>query len=607
MKYLTICLLAVLMFLGCKKPVEETGKIDNILSGEVQTFIDEYVEGILPLSYESALAEWDANTKIVDGDDTNAKRVEAANKALSDYSGSTEVIETTREFLKSRDKLPKVQLRQLNAILYRAANNPSTVKELVDKRIVAENAQTEKLFGFNFKVDEKEVSTGDIDRTLRESDDLNERLKYWEASKEVGVVLKDGLEELRDLRNSTVQALDYDDYFSYQVSDYGMDRKELTGLMDQMVRDVWPLYRELHTWARYELAEKYGKDVPEYLPAHWLPNRWGQDWSALVEVEGLDLDGALKGKDPEWIVKQGEDFYVGLGFDPLPASFYEKSSMYPLPDGTDYKKNNHASAWHMDLENDLRCLMSVEPTAEYYETIHHELGHIYYFQAYSNPNVPHLLRSGANRGYHEAIGSLLGLAAMQKPFLQARGLIPADAQTDETQTLLKEALNYVVFLPFSAGLMSNFENNLYAENLPRDEFNKRWWDLKKKYQGIVPPTKRGEEYCDASSKTHINNDAAQYYDYAISYILLFQFHDHIAKNILKQDPRATNYLNNKAVGKYLHKVLKDGANVDWPEHLKQHTGSEMTAKPMLDYFLPLMDYLKEQNEGREHTLPEKFS
>jgi peptidyl-dipeptidase A len=248
--------------------------------------------------------------------------------------------------------------------------------------------------------------------------------------------------------------------------------------------------------------------------------------------------------------------------------------------------------------------MSIEPTADYYETIHHELGHIYYYQAYSNPDVPVLLRGGANRGYHEAIGSLLGFAAMQKPFLVGKGLVDADSKVDQTQNLLKEALSNIVFLPFAAGVMSEFENSLYAENLSKDEYNKKWWELSKKYQGMVPPSERGEEYCDAASKTHINNDAAQYYDYAISYILLFQFHDHISKNILKQDTHATNYFGSKEVGEFLNGVLKQGANCDWNELLKESVGSEMSAKPMLDYFAPLMEYLKEQNKGKEHTLPE---
>jgi peptidyl-dipeptidase A len=123
---------------------------------------------------------------------------------------------------------------------------------------------------------------------------------------------------------------------------------------------------------------------------------------------------------------------------------------------------------------------------------------------------------------------------------------------------------------------------------------------------MVPPTYRGEEFNDAASKTHINNDAAQYYDYAISYILLFQIHDHISKNILKQDPHATNYYGSKDVGNFLKGILKTGANNDWRELMKESIGSEMSAKPMLEYFEPLMAYLKEQNKGRSYTLPETF-
>ena len=603
MKKIVLLIAIIISFTNCK---QENKKSENneVQKADVQTFLDDYTKTFTKLYYDSSLAEWDANTKIIAGDTLNAYNIQKANEALAKFTGSTEVIEKTRAFLENENGLDIKQIRQLNTILYSAANNPEIVSDLVSERIAAENAQNEALFGFDFKVNESSVSTGDIDKVLRESNNEIERLANWEASKEVGKGLKNGLENLRNLRNKTVGALGYDDYFTYQVSNYGMERQEMLDDMNKMVKEVWPLYRELHTWARYELAKKYNAEVPEYLPAHWLPNRWGQDWSALVKVEGLDIDAALEDKDPEWIVKEGENFYKSIGFDALPASFYEKSSMYPLPADAAYKKNNHASAWHMNLENDLRCLMSIKPTADYYETIHHELGHIYYYQAYTNPNVPPLLREGANRGYHEAIGSLLGFAAMQKPFLAGKGLVDADTKIDETQNLLKEALSNIVFLPFSAGVMTEFENALYAENLPKDQYNKKWWELAKKYQGMVPPTERGEEYCDAASKTHINNDAAQYYDYAVSYILLFQFHDHIAKNILKQDPHATNYFGSKEVGTFLRGILETGANNDWRALLKESVGSEMSAKPMLEYFSPLMKYLKEQNKVRTYTLPE---
>ena len=603
MKKTLLLLAAVALLSSCNGNKEMAG--NKALQDSVQNYLDAYGKKYKDLVILSNETSWKLQTRIIEGDSTNAVANNKANEEYAAYTGSTENINTAKKFLERKDELTELQVKQLKSILYKAANNPQTIKDLVSKRIKAETKQTEKLFGFDFKIDGKSVSANEIDEALAKETNLAKRRKVWESSKEVGKGLKSGLVDLRDMRNKSVQALGYKDYFDYQVSDYGMTTDEMTAMLKKFNKELYPLYRELHTYARYEFAKKYGvKEVPDMLPADWLPNRWGQDWSNLVDVQGVDLNGALKPKGAEWIVKQGERFYVSLGFPELPKSFWEKSDLYPAPANAGYKKNNHASAWHMDLENDVRSLMSVEPNSEWYETSHHELGHIYYYISYSTPEVPILMREGANRAYHEALGSLMGMAAMQKPFMENLNLIPKGTKTDEMQSLLKEALNYVVFIPFSTGTMSMFEHDLYAENLPADQFNKRWWELAGKYQGIAPPTARGEEYCDAATKTHINDDAAQYYDYALSYILLFQIHDHIAKQILHQDPRATNYYGNKEVGKFIGDIMKPGATGDWKKLLKDKTGSELSAKAMLDYFAPLMDYLKKQNAGRKYTLPQ---
>lgn len=578
------------------------GKKD--VAQEAQKFVDDYTKTYAELQYTAAKAEWRSNTHIVEGDTTNAYNTRMANEALAAFTGKVDNIKKAQKFLEHRAELPDILVRQLDTILYQAANNPQTVPDIVKARIKAETIQNEKLFGYDFKIDGKSVSTNDIDDVLKMSDNLDERLAAWRESKEVGRGLKDGLENLQELRNETVQALGYDDYFAYQVSDYHMTTPELVELMHKIVLELRPLYRELHTWARYTLAERYGmSEVPDQLPAHWLPNRWGQDWSPMVSVEGLDLDSKLHEKDPEWFPHQAERFYMSLGFSELPQSFWEKSDLYPLPEGADYKKNNHASAWHMDLDKDVRSLMSIIPNAEWYETVHHEFGHIYYYLSYSTPEVPILLRSGANRAYHEGVGSLMGLAAMQGPFIEHIGLFPEGAEVDEMQSLLKEALNYVVFIPWSCGVMTDFEHALYSEPLPEDRYNERWWELKRKYQGIVPPSRRGEEFCDAASKTHINNDAAQYYDYGISYVLLFQLHDHIAREILHEDPHATNYYGNQEVGDFLREILSPGATKDWQVLMQETLGEGLSAEPMLRYFEPLQEWLEKQNEGRKYTLP----
>lgn len=592
MKKILPFIASIILLYNCSNPQKK-----------VQDFISTYSEKYVDLYYAAEEAAWKINTEIKEADTVNAYKSRIASEAFTNFTGSIENIEKAKEFLKQKEKLTPIQVKQLEAILYRAAGNPQIVPELVKEKIVASIAQTEKLFGFKYMLDGNPVSTNDIDNILKTEVNLDKRLAAWTASKEVGKDLKEGLIELRRLRNETVKALGYSDYFSYQVSDFGITTSEMMQMMKKLNDELRPLYREIHTYARYELAKKYGApEVPDYLPAHWLPNRWGQDWSPMIEVEGLNIDSALAEKSAEWIVQEGEAFYKSLGFESLPKSFWTKSSLYPYPLDTSVKKNNHASAWHLDLDRDVRSLMSVENNSSWFETSNHELGHIYYYLTYTNPDVPVLLRSGANRAFHEAIGSLMGMAAMQKPYLVGRGLIQPDSKTDSMQMLLKEALNIVVFIPFAAGTMSEFEKALYTDNLPAEQFNSKWWELVKQYQGIVPPNERNDIYCDPSTKTHINNDPAQYYDYALSYVLLFQFHQYIAENILKQDSRATNYFGNQEIGDFLKEIMVTGSAKDWREVLKDATGEDMNAKAMVNYFEPLMNWLKEQNKGRKYTL-----
>ena len=603
----SLIFVSMLLLVACNDSKDIESEANKGLQDSVQKYLTDYNNKYKEFYYAASEAEWVLNTHIVEGDTLAEHEVKIASKAWADFTGSEENINTADGFLTVKDKLTPLQVKQLNAIKYAAAGNPATLGTLIDDKIAAEAGQTKKLYGYKYKLNGKEVSTNELDKILSSDAKPAQKIAAWNASKDIGKTLKTGIDTLRNLRNKSVMPLGYDNYIDYQISDYGMEVEEMRDLLHKVINDIWPLYRELHTWTRYELANRNNEKVPEYLPAHWLPNRWGQEWSSIVEVEGFDLDAVLAKKSPEWIVKTGEEFYMSMGLPALPKSFYEKSSLYPVAADAGFMKNNHASAWHMNLDEDVRSLMSVEADTKWWGTTLHELGHIYYYMLYSNPDVPYILRGGANRAFHEGVGSMLGLAAMQKPFLQERGLLAKDVKLDEIKLLLKEALEQVVLIPWGAGVMTEFEYSLYAKNLPVDQFNSKWWEIKKKYQGIVPPNERGEEFCDACTKTHINNDPAQYYDYALSIVTLFQLHDHIAKKILKQDPHNTNYWGSKETGKFLTKILTPGATVDWRELMKDELGEEISAKAMLEYFDPLYTWLKEQNKGRTHTLPAKVS
>src|SRR6185436_14205884 len=194
------------------------------------------------------------------------------------------------------------------------------------------------------------------------------------------------------------------------------------------------------------------------------------------------------------------------------------------------KKNTHASCWHVDLDKDIRSLMSVEPNDWWFHTAHHELGHGYYFMSYTRPQVPPLLRTGANPSFHEGMGELISLAAGQVPYLKHVGLLRADEQPDSIAFLLNDALtNGLPFIFWASGTMTHWENDVYAKGLPPDQWNQRWWQYVADFQDVEPPSPRGEQYCDAATKTHINDTPCYYYSYAIATVFKFQMNDYIAR------------------------------------------------------------------------------
>ena len=540
-------------------------------------------------------AVWAAATDVKPEHDAAA---EWAGKAAAAFNGNPALITEARELLAQRKDLREITVRQLERVLLNAAEGPMTNPKLVAGRVAAETAQNSVLNSFVWQLDGKPISANQIDDLLAKSGNLAERRKVWEASKENGPTLKAGLLNLRDLRNGCARELGYSDYFSLQVAKYGLTTDELMAFNRKFLTELKPLYLQLHTWVKYEMAKKYGQPVPKAIPAHWINNRWSQNWTGFVKA--VDFDPYFKGWQPERIVKTAEAFYTGLGFEPLPASFWAKSDLYPVKAGDPRKKNSHASCWHLDLDQDIRSLMSVETNSQWFETTHHELGHGYYFMSYTNPGVPPLLRDGANPSFHEGMGELIALATRQIPYLKAAGVLPADYKVNEMDVLLNDALEVAIpFMFWACGTMPEWEADFYAKGMPAGEMNARWWKQVRDLQGVEPPSPRGEQFCDAATKTHINDNPAYYHSYGWATVFKFQMHDHIARKILHQDPRATNYTGNKAVGAFLKQVLAKGATEDWRKVLKDATGEDLSTRAMMDYFKPLMAWLEQQNKGRQ--------
>ena len=537
-----------------------------------------------------------------DINEANSQARVAAARALADYVGSAAVIGNLRA-LRGRPDATDLQVRQLDAAWRLAAHYPATVGQSVQELIALEAQATDSLHAATWLLrrpgrEPQPVSPNVLDDMVAGSRDLAFRQAAWECSKEVGARLRDPLIELQDRRNQVARAMGFSSYFGLQTDDYGLPPAAMLALMDDLVAGIMPLYQQLHCWVRHELAARYGQPVPALLPAHWLDNRWGQAWPGVVE--GVDLDRLLAGREPSWIIEQAEGFYVSLGFPRLPAGFWTASDLFELPPDAPRRKNTHASAWHIDLDRDVRALMNVKADYEWFATTHHELGHVYYYLAYSRPEVPFILRQGANRAFHEGIGTLIELAAGQVPYLEQVGLLAPGQAPDEIRWLLNQALTGpVVFLPFACGTMTHWEYDLYEGDLPSHLYNARWWEYAARYQGLEPPAPRGEEWCDAATKTHVIDDPAQYYDYALSEVILHQLHRYICREILRQDVHAANYHGSRQTGDYLDSILRLGATRDWAQVMREATGEELSSAALLEYFAPLQAWLEHENAGRD--------
>ena len=143
------------------------------------------------------------------------------------------------------------------------------------------------------------------------------------------------------------------------------------------------------------------------------------------------------------MVRTGERFYTSLGFAPLPQTFWERS-LFVRP--RDREVVCHASAWDIDYADDVRIKMCIEPTAEDFTTIHHELGHNFYQRAYKKQPV--LFRDSANDGFHEAIGDTIALSVTPEYLVKIGLLDKAPDASRDIGLLMHKALDKIAFLPF---------------------------------------------------------------------------------------------------------------------------------------------------------------
>ena len=448
------------------------------------------------------------------------------------------------------------------------------------------------------------ASQQELSRVLATSRDPVALVDAWKGWHTTSVPMRDKYVRFVELSNEGARGLGFADAGAMWRSGYDMAPDAFAAEMDRVWGQLRPLYLSLHAYTRTKLVEKYGaKEVSPTgpIPAQFLGNMWAQEWGPIYDivaprgsVSSVDVAALLKAKkvDELGMVHYAENFFTSLGFAKLPDTFW-KRSLFLMPKDRDVVC--HASAWDIDNRDDLRVKMCIEVSGEFFQTVHHELGHNFYQRAYNK--LPFLFQNGANDGFHEAIGDAIALS-ITPTYLKQVGLSSQmPASSGDTLLLLQQAMDKIAFLPFGL-LVDQWRWKVFSGEVKPDSYNKAWWDLKLKYQGVVPPVARTEADFDPGAKYHVAANVP-YSRYFLARILQFQFYRAMCKEAGHTGPLYTcSFFGSKEAGAKMTKMLEAGASKPWQDVLFEMTGSrELDAGAMIEYFQPLKVWLEKQNAG----------
>ena len=597
MKSITIALALCVFVSGCA-----TGSSNSTPTAEdAKKFMDDVNDTVFKLSHEAGQAGWIAATYI--NDDSSALAARANQR----------IIDKVAQYAKEAVRFDKVELppdlrRSLDILkVSLVMATPSDPREGEELTQIAANLDATYGKGKWCEDPKKPEGCLDINQItdiMRDSRDEKRLRRIWDGWHTISLPMRKDYTRFVELSNKGAKELGFADTGAMWRSKYDMPADEFTKELDRLWAQVRPLYLKLHAYVRMKLRQQYGDVVPENgpLPAHLLGNIWAQDWSNVYSFSkpanadaGFSLNDILKNRkvSPVDMVKTGERFYTSIGFAPLPQTFWDRS-MFVKP--RDREVVCHASAWDVDNVEDLRIKMCIQPTDEDFRTIHHELGHNFYQRAYKD--LPFIFRDSANDGFHEAIGDTIALSVTPEYLVKIGLLDKAPDASRDIGLLLDRALEKISFLPFGL-LIDQWRWKVFTGEIKPEDYNKTWWDLRLKYQGVAPVTPRGEEFFDPGAKYHVPGNVP-YTRYFLAHILQFQFHRALAQGAgCTSSLHRCSIYESKDAGKKLIDMLGMGMSQPWTEALEKIAGTkQMDATAILDYFKPLDAWLDEQIKGK---------
>lgn len=525
---------------------------------EARAFVERMNAALQPADRACGLAEWRLNTM---GDPDAESEVATARAHWMRLMSSSEDRATAERLLgdpeSTRDPLIRRQLEILRNLFIENSFQPDEIDA-----IAALEAETVARFNTHRgTVDGRPLADNDINRILKESRDVAERRAAWNASKEVGSVVRDNVLALVRMRNAAARRSGFRDYYQMQLTAQEIDESRLFATLDELARLTEQPFRAGKAVIDAHLIASQGVAEEDLRP--W--NYADPFFQERPDTGDADLDALFAGADIEALTLAT---YDGIGFDIRPI--VARSDLYER-DG----KDQHAFCIHIGRDGDVRVLCNLRDTARWMETNLHEFGHAVY-DATIDPDLPYLLRGPAHTNATEAVAMLMGrLAASTEWLIGVRGMDPTEAARLGDVFASQLRMHMLIFVRWCL-VMTHFERDLYRDP-DREDLDSLWWDYVERFQLLRRPD--GRTAPDWAAKLHLALAPVYYHNYMIGEMIASQIQRRL-------DVVAGGLVNRPAAGAYLRDTMfRPGATERWDRTIERVTGEPLSVAPFADQFI----------------------
>jgi len=539
-------------------PAVSQEKLD--VTADAPTFLDQYQKRFAALEIQANLAYWQAaNSGKKEDFDASAQASLAMNKFHSD----PEVFRRLRQWTQDSGDFTPRQRRAL-AVAELAFRRNQMPPELLEQ-ITTQSSEIERLLAtYRGKLDEKQWSNNDLLEALREANDSERRRAIWEALKQVGGVVAPRLRDLAELRNQGARQLGFANFWEMQIRLQEHDPDQLLALFDELERSTREPFTRMKAEMDRELAQRFGVDVDELMP-------WHHDnpfFQAPPPSAAVNLDEFYRSKTREEIVEIARTFYADIG---LPVGeILRRSDLYEREG-----KDQHAFCMSVDRADDVRTLCNVKPTAEWMDTVLHELGHAVYDVGIDR-SLPYNLREPAQAFTTEGVAMLFGALAKTPSWMVAYAGADRSRTGELSGAILAQRRREQLIFARWTMVMLHFEKALYED--PRRDLNSLWWDYVERFQQLQRPEGRDEP--DWAATPHFTIAPVYYHSYMMGELFAAQLRHRLAKLAHHDGPTSELSFNGREeFGRFLNeRVFQPGNLRAWPEFVREATGEPLTAR-----------------------------